>query len=210
MDSPNGHEDALLVLLCRPPDSPDSKTRLAADLGRERARLLYERCLESVLTSAASVEADLRVAVAGRPLDLADWCLRHAPRAELVRQRGMTFAQRQRNELRRGLADGYARVAFMASDLPVIDPEHIAWALHGHAEDVRVVPAHDGGYCVLGTNTDLPELTDVPMSRGDTRTLLVEALRHNGKTVAEADFTVVNLNRGSDLAAIGRDVGGWS
>jgi glycosyltransferase A (GT-A) superfamily protein (DUF2064 family) len=110
----------LLVLLCRPPGSPNSKTRLAADVGTERARQLYERCLDAVLASASEVAVDLRVAVAGPPLALATWCARHTPEAELVRQRGGTFAERQRNELRRGLADGYARVAVMASDLPVI------------------------------------------------------------------------------------------
>lgn len=201
------NQSELLVLLCRPPDSPSSKTRLAADLGRERARQLYEQCLETVLASANEVAADLRVAVAGPPLALAAWCTRRAPEAELVRQRGATFVDRQRNELRRGLADGYSRVAIMASDLPVIDAETIAWALREGEEDVAVVPAHDGGYCVLSANDDLPELAEVPMSSADTRARLVESLRENGKAVRVADVEVVNLNHGSDLLVAGRDLG---
>lgn len=199
-------EPVLLVLLCRPPGSPDSKTRLADDVGRDRATRLYEQCLDAVLAAGNEAAADLRVAVAGTPLALASWCARHAPEAELVRQRGTTFAERQRNELRRGLADGYARVAIMASDLPAIDTRTIEWALREGTEDVRMVPAHDGGYCVLATNVDLPELTTVPMSRGDTRQRLVESLLENGKAVRVADVDVVNLNHGSDLLLVGRDL----
>jgi glycosyltransferase A (GT-A) superfamily protein (DUF2064 family) len=205
-DSGTAAAPALLILLCRPPNSPASKTRLVADVGARRAREVYERCLDAVLAAANRVPADLRVAVAGRPLELADRCARWAGHAELVRQRGTTFAERQRNELRRGLADGYHRVAIMASDLLTVTPEDIAWALAPEAPDVRIVPSQDGGYCVLSTNSDLPVLERTAMSRTDTRAQLVALLAASGKTVRVADFEIVNINHGRDLAALGHDV----
>jgi uncharacterized protein len=189
----------LLVVLCRPPGSPEAKTRLAADIGRRAADEAYVACLRHVLATAARVPADLRVAVAGPPTALAALCLELAPDAELIRQYGRTFADRQRNEIRRGLSQGYRRVAFMASDVPTVRADQIAWALTGSADEVRIVPSHDGGYSVLGSGADVAELVRTPMSRSDTRNLLVSALRTNGRSVAVADFDVPDVNVGSDM-----------
>lgn len=190
----------LLVLLCRPPESPESKTRLVADVGMAEARNVYRECLRRVVAAAGAVAgADLRIAVAGRPLDLVAYCTSSAPDAELVRQYGETFAQRQRNEIRRGLMQGYRRVAFMASDLPNVNAAQIGWALAGQQQQVRIVSSHDGGYSIFGSGADVPELGEVPMSRSDTLSRLVSALRGGGRHVRLADFTVPNINHGSDL-----------
>ncbi|GAA3427525.1 DUF2064 domain-containing protein [Streptosporangium sandarakinum] len=191
--------DTLVVVLCRPPASSESKTRLVADVGAAAARDAYERCLRHALRTAAAATARVRVSVAGRPLELADLTATCAPEAELVRQHDGPFARRQAEEIRRGLADGYRRVAFMASDLPTVRPEEIDWTLSAPDGRVRIAPSQDGGYAILGTGVELPELVSTPMSRGDTRQLLVTAVRHSGRRVDVAPFEVANINHGPDL-----------
>ncbi|MGK5680216.1 TIGR04282 family arsenosugar biosynthesis glycosyltransferase [Actinoplanes sp. URMC 104] len=197
---------ALVVVLCRPPDSPASKTRLVADVGADHARAVYRACLRRVIGAAAGVDADVRLAVAGPPLALAEFCP-DSPDVELVRQYGATFAERQRNEIRRGLQQGYRRVAFMASDLPTVEPGHIAWAVRGEPDEVRIVPSHDGGYCIFGSGVDVPELTQVAMSRSDTLTRLTTELARRGRPVALAEFIVPNVNTGTDLRFVATTAG---
>jgi glycosyltransferase A (GT-A) superfamily protein (DUF2064 family) len=194
MDAP------LVTILCRPPWAPDCKTRLAAELGRERAAALYRRCLTGVLAAASKLGTQVRVAVAGRPLAVADICETVAPQAELVRQRGESFAARQRHEIASGLADGHDAVALIASDLPALDERAVAWALAGAEEaGVGIVPSPDGGYSILAASRDLPELAEVPMSRGDTLDALLQALREHGVEPRVARFAIQDLDEARDL-----------
>ena len=191
--------ETLVVVLCRPPASAESKTRLVADVGAAAARAAYERCLYRALSAAGAADADSRVSVAGRPLDLAGIAAACAPEAELVRQHSGPFARRQFEEIRRGLADGYRRVAFMASDLPTVRPEEINWVLSAPDGRVRIAPSQDGGYAILGAGAEVPELMSTPMSRADTGQRLVAAIRRSGRHVEVAPFEVPNINHGVDL-----------
>jgi len=200
-------------VLCRPPDAPDSKTRLAREVGRERARAYYTACLEAVLGTLGRAGADIRLAVAGSPVALAPFCADHAPEADLLRQVGETFAQRQAHEIARGLADGYPQVLLCASDLPVLPPEAVDWALAaGRRGHVGLVPSHDGGYSLLSAPTPLPVLADVPMSLPDTGHRLARALAPvlagAGRRVEVADFTVPDLDVLADLDSAGPHLAG--
>ena len=91
-------------------------------------------------------------------------------------------------------------VVLLASDLPALTPDAVSWAVHsalrGH---VAIVPAPDGGYSLLGSGVALPELEQVPMSRGDTAATLAAAVRRAGRPVHLAPFTVADLDEPQDL-----------
>jgi len=206
-------ESPLVTVLCRPPRSPESKTRLAAEVGSDTAAELYLGCLRGVLQAVGQLEVCIRLAVAGRPLELAELCAATVPAAELVRQRGATFAERQRHEIVRGLLDGHGVVVLVASDLLEIDAEILRWAIAaGQLAGVAIVPSPDGGYGLLGTSTDLPELVDVPMSSDTTRDSLVAALRARGLAPVVASRQLPDLDVAADMdglavpAADGRPV----
>jgi glycosyltransferase A (GT-A) superfamily protein (DUF2064 family) len=195
----------LVVVLCRPPDSPDSKTRLALEVGRENATAYYVSCLQAVLGTLGRVDVDLRLAVAGNPIALAALASDLAPTAELVRQVGKTFAERQAHEIARGLADGHGVVVLCASDLPRLPIEAVTWALEvADRGDVGMVPSHDGGYSLLSTSRPLPGLAEVPMSMSDTGAQLARLLQPTlapGRRVVCADLTVRDLDVLADLTA---------
>jgi uncharacterized protein len=200
-------ERPLVAVLCRSPHAPDCKTRLAAAVGRERAVRLYRACLVGVLRKVVALPVTVRAAVADAPAEVVELCREVAPEAEVAEQRGATFAERQRHEIARGLADGHELVALVASDLPFLDARAVSWAIAAaQAGAVAVVPSPDGGYSVLASSRDLPELAEVPMSRGDTGDMLVTALRAAGRTVRIAEFEVADLDDERDLVATGSEV----
>jgi glycosyltransferase A (GT-A) superfamily protein (DUF2064 family) len=192
--------DTLIVVLCKPPGAEDCKTRLAAGVGRRAASALYERCLGNVLRTATTADGAVRLSVAGRPLELAPLARSAAPEADLVRQLRDSFAERQRHEIDRGLADGYRTVILVASDLVGLSVDILRWARAVTvAGEVAVVPSPDGGYSVLGTSAPLPELAQTPMSSDRTLSALVDAVVAAGRRVRVADFFVADVDELADL-----------
>jgi glycosyltransferase A (GT-A) superfamily protein (DUF2064 family) len=190
----------LIVVLCKPPASPECKTRLAADVGRAAATEIYRQCLDMVLRSAVATGSAVRLAVAGQPGLLLPLARRRAPEADLVRQVGTSFAQRQRHEIDRGLRDGYDTVALLASDLAQPPDEPLRWALltavHGA---IAIVPSPDGGYAILASSVPLPELATVPMSSGRTLDHLCDTLRRAGKPVRLGTRALPDVDTAQDL-----------
>lgn len=189
----------LVVVLCKPPESRDCKTRLAAGVGRDTATEIYRRCLDRVVASAAATGSAVRLAVAGPPEELASVVHRQAPSAELVRQAGATFAERQRHEIERGLRDRFRPVALVASDLAEPPDEQLRWALRAaDGGAVAIVPSPDGGYAVLASGVALPELAAVPMSHDRTLRLLCSALRRAGRRVEISVRTLADIDTAED------------
>lgn len=195
----------LVVVLCKPPGSADCKTRLAAGIGRVAAAEVYRACLSTALRSAVACDAEVRLAVAGRPTALASFAWRHAPEADLVRQVGASFAERQLHEFARGLLDGYRPVALVASDLAEPSDEQLRWALRTAASGaVAIVPSPDGGYAVLASAVATPELASVPMSTGRTLESLCETLTRAGRDVAVSDHPLSDIDTQADLDRVSR------
>jgi len=193
----------LAVVLCRPPDSPAVKTRLARTVGRVQAQAFYRECLRHVLTVMRELPVSVRLTVAGRPLALAGLCAEVDIDVELVRQLDVEFAARQAHEITRGLGDHHPVVLLCASDLPRLRPEAVHWAVDLASEgDVAVVPSQDGGYSLLATAQPLPELAAVPMSLGDTGRRLAAALEDAGRRARVAPFAVRDVDVVDDAAAL--------
>ena len=151
-----------VVVFGREPIPGRVKTRLAAGVGEEAAALIYAELLAHALGVAASVEADVVLALAEPParsfrppLEVA---IEVQCSGDLGRRLSATFERR--------FAEGYRRVAVIGSDCPSLAPRHLDGALMALAERPVVLgPAADGGYWLVGARPPLAEMfTDIPWS----------------------------------------------
>jgi glycosyltransferase A (GT-A) superfamily protein (DUF2064 family) len=150
----------------------------------------------------------VRFSVAGDPIELVAVARDHAPHADIMRQIGAEFAQRQCHEIARGLADGYHPVALVASDLARPPDEQLRWALRSAAGGaVAVVPSPDGGYSILASGIPLPELASVPMSSDRTCELLCHTLRQHGHRVEAGGRPLPDIDVAADLDRVAASVG---
>ncbi|MBE0476062.1 MAG: TIGR04283 family arsenosugar biosynthesis glycosyltransferase [Coriobacteriia bacterium] len=192
-------------LLTRLPVPGAVKTRVAARLGDEAAASLHAAMTEHaarqlrLLRATDGVRAQVRVtggsaAAAGRWLRL--------PARD---QGGGDLGERQLRALREAL--GSSRVAAVAgSDCPGLDAEDVRRALAAaSARGASLVPAHDGGYCLLAVDREaaavLPAaFADVAWGMGDVAETLLGGLRHHGVD-AEVLETRADVDRPEDVAS---------
>jgi hypothetical protein len=150
--------DRLLVFLKRPRPG-EVKTRLAPALGAAQAAELYRALAEEELRRTAARAGEYERVVCFTPEDarseLEAW-LRDEP---LLPQRGEDLGQRLAAAFGEAFAAGARRVAVIGSDAPWVSRATVLEALAALDEqEVAVVPALDGGYCLLALSRARPEL----------------------------------------------------
>ncbi|UJW30530.1 DUF2064 domain-containing protein [Saccharothrix sp. AJ9571] len=191
----------LIVVMARPPDAADCKTRLAAARGRAEARRIYTQCLSQVLSVCIGTGWPVRITVAGHPLALAGLAATFSTDVELVRQQGNGLPERSAHEIVRGLADGYRPVTLVASDLWQLEADQVRWAVRTALTGrVAVVPSPDGGYGVLSATDPVPELTKLIMSDARTLDRLRHTLTESGRGTELCPSTVADIDDGADVA----------
>jgi rSAM/selenodomain-associated transferase 1 len=181
---------AVVLVVAKAPVAGLAKTRLAPAVGpRSAARLAAAALLDTLDSAKAVPGARTVVALTGEPAAAE----RAAELAAALRdcvvlpQRGTDFADR--------LANAHEDVARHFPGLPVLQvgmdtpqarPELLAAALARLADtDAVLGPATDGGWWALGLRrpADAHVLREVPMSRDDTGTRTLFALRSIGLRV---------------------------
>jgi rSAM/selenodomain-associated transferase 1 len=179
---PRLSHDCLLLIAARAPVPGETKTRLGATIGPERAARLYRAFLDDLAARFAGDDP-------GRSYDVG-WA--HTPesspfspvmqaiRPEMaavryVRQRGNGWGERQVQLLRWGSDQGYAKTVLTASDSPQMPRSAIetAFALLDDHE-VALGRVHDGGYYLIGVRGFHDVLTGVPMSTARAADAVIE------------------------------------
>lgn len=160
--------DELVVVFAKEPRPGLAKTRLAADVGRERARELCEAFVLDTLDAARASGA--RVLVAHAPADAAGWFGEKAPWAELWAQPEIEFGERLVAAVAEAARRGAKRVAMIGMDTPHLPPARLREAFEGLADaDVCLGAAADGGYYLIALDRSRPELfRDIPWSSPET------------------------------------------
>lgn len=131
-----------LVIFARAPRPGRAKRRLAADIGPVAAARFQRLALErTVRRLAFDRRWETRLAVTGGPYRWpADVARIAQPRGDLGRRMDLVM---------RGLGPG--PVVLVGSDIPDIEPRHIAAAFRALGRhDVVFGPAEDGGYWLVG------------------------------------------------------------
>ena len=180
-----------LIVMGKEPRPGFSKTRLASDIGVERAASFAHAFALDSLDAARDASASVIVAFA--PEDARPWFARHAGFAECVAQRGADLGERLSHAFEAAFERGAERVVVIGTDTPQLG----ASALDAAFDTLRraeacIGPASDGGYYLLGLTRFEPALfEDIPWS---TERVLEATLARLG----DAGFRTVELETQTD------------
>jgi rSAM/selenodomain-associated transferase 1 len=195
METPDSATNCLLQLFARLPESGRVKTRLAEDLGEQKALDIYLHCLRHSLDLLRLNHCDHQLWL-DRPGDhpLFDGFERHI-------QQGDDLGERMRHAINSGLRS-HRRVLLIGADCLDMDPgclDKAAARLDDH--DLVLTPAEDGGFVLIGSRVRLPgDLFDTVAwgSEWVLRQTLEQAL-DCGLTVAVL-HPLRDIDRSADLA----------
>lgn len=159
---------ALVVVFTKVPTPGAVKTRLAADLGPERACDLYKLLGSRLLDRLKGME-ELAVRVAVTPEGEPDLVRRWLGEdLDLVLQRGADLGERMHNAVSDACREGYSPVILVGCDGPGIDEDTLRLALDALSRvELAVVPAHDGGYLLIGMHAPHREIFSGILYGGD-------------------------------------------
>jgi rSAM/selenodomain-associated transferase 1 len=145
-----------LVVFVKNPELGKVKTRLAAQIGNEKALEIYHGLLNHTHTVATAWEAKVRVYYSDfiPEFDLWDigFCSKHL-------QKGDNLGERLLSAVQESFDEDFENVIIIGSDCPKLSTEHLNRALAELKEvDVVIGPAKDGGYYLIGFKEPFPAL----------------------------------------------------
>jgi len=137
-----------LIIFVKNAELGKVKTRLASQIGAERALEIYQLLLQRTQATAIGSGVDVRVYYSEFIPDVDFWDLSvHTKHL----QEGSTLGERMIHALDESFEVGYNKLVVIGSDCPQLNSSHIERAF-AQLEDVEVVlgPARDGGYYLIG------------------------------------------------------------
>ena len=181
-----------LVLFAKTPRLNEVKTRLVPRLSAEEALLLHEAMLADQTRFLEALAGE------GRACDV---CLD-------AQQGEGDLGARMHRALLRAFAQGAAAAAILGADAPTLPQALVddAFALLARGADAVVVPAHDGGYVLVGASRPVPALFDrIPWGTSLVQAATRRAAREAGLVLAEtAPWWDVDVE--SDLHRLAREL----
>ena len=166
------------------PEPGRVKTRLAGDIGSEKAALICREIAERVMKQTIPVAAEYDRFVFYDPPERIQDFLSWLPSEKFITQTGSDVGERMDNAIRYLLENGAEKAVITGADIPELTSRIVmqAFEMLDHA-DVVVGPAHDGGYYLIGMKSPMSELfRNIPWSTGDVFSETVRALKYSGKS----------------------------
>lgn len=134
-----------LIIFVRNPELGKVKTRLAAQIGDEKALNVYRKLLAHTKELAVETGTDVFV-FATEALSDDYW-----NQFTIAQQKGDDLGQKMQSAFEAVFNKGYEKVVIIGSDCPELSCAHIQEAFQSLDEkDVVIGPAKDGGYYLLG------------------------------------------------------------
>lgn len=174
-----GKKTDALVIFAKYPEPGKVKTRLAADIGADRAAGLYRDFLYLTLQNATRISnADLFLAYDPPGKRQAFFKILDQ-QVRLMAQAGGDLGHRMATAFEQLLSD-HRKVVLLGTDSPTLPNVYLRQAFSAlSASDAVIGPTEDGGYYLIGLRAPQPELFQgVPWSTGD---VLDETLKRAGK-----------------------------
>lgn len=140
-----------VIVIAKEPRAGFTKTRLAAEIGIDRAAEISGALLADSLDLARSAARTLHVAFTPETASAA--FARLAPEAHRFAQPDGDLGDRLRHAFATAHASGASRPVLIGSDSPTL-PSHLLGAAHDTLarHDIVLGPAEDGGYYLIGMN----------------------------------------------------------
>lgn len=182
-----------LVFFIKAPILGKVKTRLAKQIGEQRALLFYEECVIRLTSNPLPLLCDAFIAY--------DTPKQEEPLPSYLQsfpffyQEGETLAERMCHAFVHLFAKGYKRVVLVGSDIPELDTKILNYAINAlSTNDAILSPTFDGGYYLIGfhAHTFRKEAFEgIVYSQKDvfkkTKAKLKGALLAQGKTLRDID-----------------------
>jgi uncharacterized protein len=149
-----------VLIMVRYPVAGKAKTRLAADMGPEKAAEFYRICARQILREVGGlpkkVDKYIYFTDSGDRQNVEEWA---GPGFNFKAQAGEDLGERLVNAFREVFSAGAGKAVIIASDVPDISAGIISEAIEDlDCCDIVLGPSHDGGYYLLGMSTPHEEL----------------------------------------------------
>ena len=150
-----------LLIFVKYPEPGRVKTRLAEDLGHEKAAEIYASMAESVihnLSKSKNYKTLIFFDPPDRKREMENWL---GKRYQLLAQEVNSLGERMLNAFDKTFSLGADKAVIIGTDCLEITEEIISRAFQSLDEmDVVLGPAEDGGYYLLGMKESIPEIFD--------------------------------------------------
>jgi rSAM/selenodomain-associated transferase 1 len=140
----------MVLVFLRAPEKGRVKTRLAREIGEEKALDLYKVLVEKMLSALEKSGLDHRICFfpADKKALVKDWL---GPDHIYLPQKGDDLGLRMGNALSRAFDDGAQKAILVGTDIPDIKDSHLLSALDLlDKNNVVLGPSLDGGYWLIG------------------------------------------------------------
>lgn len=149
-------EDHLLMVFAKRPVAGRVKTRLAEEVGEDRALEVYRLLLEHTRRTCLEVPVRRQIWFDGRPADAGRWT---APQFESRVQPEGDLGARMSHAFREASGEGDVRMVLIGSDCADLRADHLRGAFEALTRhDLVLGPSSDGGYYLVGARAWHPEL----------------------------------------------------
>jgi rSAM/selenodomain-associated transferase 1 len=172
-----------LVIFVRNPVLGQVKTRLAKDIGDERACAIYLQLLEHTLKITRSLSFRKFIYYAD---EVSDYDLWSVPGYTKRMQSGTNLGERMLNSFKELFEQGFTRIVIIGSDCLQLQTENLQEAVTLLESNTAVIgPASDGGYYLLGLTKLYPELfVNKPWSTNQVLTKTIDDFNNQGISYA--------------------------
>ena len=200
-----GGDDRTLLVFAKAPREGTVKTRLARDVGHERATRIYRRLGRRVVDQVR--DGPYRTVVWYDPPDAEDEV------RSWLGPEGLAFRAQEGDDLGARMAaafrDGFrtaSRVCIIGTDTPSVDRSTVSRALAAlDGADAVLGPSSDGGYYLLALDRHRPELFhSVAWSTPQVLSTTLQRAEESGLRVRLLDERT-DLDTAEDLEALGLD-----
>jgi rSAM/selenodomain-associated transferase 1 len=196
-------EEEGLIIFIRNPEKGKVKTRLAAEVGEERALAIYQALLGHVRLVSKAFSCR-RLLYYSHFVDREDeWSSRFFSKRQ---QRGKDLGDRMNQAFIETLKEA-ERAVIIGSDCPLLSTVHLQEAFSRLSEkDYVVGPAEDGGYYLLGMKEPSSFLFEnMKWSTPDVCRQTLDRIRQKGKSVHILP-TLSDVDYASDWEKYGWDI----
>lgn len=168
-----------LVIFVRNPISGQVKTRLAKDIGDERALAIYLQLLQHTLEITRSLSFRKFIYYAD---EVSDYDLWSVPGYTKRKQRGNDLGERMLNAFKELFDQGFTRIIIIGSDCLQLKTDTLEKAVALLESNSAVIgPASDGGYYLIGLTKFYPDLfIDKPWSTNKVFAKTIDDLINQG------------------------------
>jgi len=151
-----------IIVFARVPEKGQVKTRLAKKLPPDTVLFLYKCFVADVLDALDTSVYHIRIYFfpANASVTMLKWL---GSQYDYTPQKGCDIGQRMRNAFSGTFSKGFNPVILIGSDIPELTASIVKQAFDAlHRTDAVIGPSQDGGYYLIGFNTDTfqPDIFD--------------------------------------------------